>query len=82
MQWAPEDGTRAETVGHPRQDSLPLCVRVSFSQIKGLWGLGLRALGLSDSPSLTSPQLLQLMVPPGLQSLKTLLMTTGFWETV
>lgn len=58
------------------------------------WGKGLKAQppfpnqGLLESgaegysPLLTSPQLLHLMIPPGFQSLKTLLMTTGFWEVV
>lgn len=36
----------------------------------------------ATAPALTSPQFRQLMAPPGLQSLKLLLMSTGCFETL
>lgn len=45
--------------------------------------LGLLKTGAEGhGPALTSPQFLQLMTPPGTQSLKTLSIATGFSETL
>lgn len=61
----------------------------SSSQTGSSWGRAVSATPVrapgeqrATAPPLTSPQFLQRMTPPGLQSLKTLSMTTGSWETL
>lgn len=88
-------GSLRQGLDHPLQTESFWGRAGSFFLVRVPWGqrLGLlpregfckraKSSGVWDAAqALTSPQFLQLMVPPGLQSLKTLSMTTGSRETV